>query len=116
MAVRTQTLALVGPVAATGDNVVYTCPAGRTAICKDWVVMNRGGGSRTMNIHVRRGATVARLQANAALAHLGTLEARERYVVLEPGDQLVVFVGGEVASLNVDIYVGGVELEGVAPA
>lgn len=116
MAVRSKTLAhfATTPVQA-GWWTVYTCPAGRTAIAKEWQVLNRSGGARTITFAVRRAGADVRVQAPGLLPHLSAITGVARYLVLQPADQLMVFVGGEVVSDLVEVYVHGVELDGVAP-
>lgn len=116
MSVRTKVLASFDDTGGvTSWWTVYTCPAGHTAIVKDYAITNRGGGARTVTLGVRSSVGEVRVHLGGLLAHLGSIVGIGRYIVLEPGNDLVIFVGGEVTSTLMDVHVSGVELEGVAP-
>ena len=108
MAVRTLQL---GAIKATSTlAVVYTCPAGRTAIVKELSVGKGGTGALVCSFSVLRGA-VAWFVAGISLTNLGTQSShQDRWLVLEPGDVLRAVTDG----LTADVWVSGTELLGVA--
>jgi len=88
--------------------VVYTCPAGYTAIVKDVRLSSPVGTVTRAVAAVLSGAT----QVSLLDSPLGTGETfRLGFTVLEPGDQLVIFAAGS----TVAYYISGAELYGVAP-
>lgn len=116
MAVRTLQIVHLPaiPAAQNGWLSLYTVPAGRTLIVKDWHFINRTGSGRTITLGVRSGGVEARVHAGGLVAHLGVLASWSRDVVLEPGQELVLFVGGENADTKLDGVVSGALLDGVA--
>lgn len=111
MPVRTARLAAGKTGAATVTVTLYKCPAGKTAIVKDIRVANVTAGNVSVILAVLSGPTfcnlnVGPLAANAVLILDGS------FIVLEPGDELVL--NPSVANA-LTYYVSGTELEGVAP-
>lgn len=116
MAVRTERFVHLPaiPASTNGWLSLYTCPPDHTALVKDWHFVNRSGAARTMALAVRSAGADARIQAGGLVAQSGSLASSSRHVVLVPGDELVLFVGGESTSTAVDGVVCGALLEGVA--
>lgn len=109
MAVRTTHLAVATSNPGATTNVIYTCPAGVTAILK-WIQVSTSAGSPGQGIFaVRSGGITVRLLdrpwGSAEILSLAT------WIVLEPGDQLTVFV----SSGELKFWFSGTELAGVAP-
>lgn len=107
MAVRTKRLAQ-GTRAAGTDAVVYTCPAGETAILKDIRFWNNTTGSVRSLVYVDSGPALCLILDVTAPA--GEARGLAVWVVLAPGDTL------RVASLSgqTNFRLSGTELSGVA--
>lgn len=108
MAVRSKTLGT--GLSVNGQfTVIYTCPAGRTAILKDASLTPAAAGVTRAVLSVSSGPNRAFL-FDAALGSLpGTVEGR--FAVLEPGDHIEIFSTG--APFVAKCW--GAELDGVAP-
>lgn len=117
MTVRTKQLALGtfndGPALVT----VYTVPVGRTALIKEISVVRQGVVGFSVGMHVRRtGVLVAVLHYVASVAPDVVTTLANRFVVLKPGDELVLQVNRSSGATDVVKYiVSGVELDGLAP-
>lgn len=109
MAVRTVTLAAGSTNPVNVEHVVYTCPPGRTAICKDVRIESNGAVGQAYLLLVRSGPIRVSLIGEALTA--GQIRAMQPWVVLEPGDQLRVFAN----TASFSFWISGTELEGVAP-
>lgn len=96
-------------------SVIYTCPAGRTAIIKQWSVWNNSDVARTITAAVRTGGVDVRIWLPGLVPVRGGIDRTEQYLVLEPGDSFVVYNGGESTNTSIAVLVAGVELDGVAP-
>lgn len=110
MTVRTKRL--FGPVTVTNVNqLLYTCPAGRTAILKEIWVSDQGSTAATVRFFVNGVGTPARIYQFPLLGsdaiHFGGL-----FIVLHPGD---VFRAILSAAANYTLMGNGSELDGVAP-
>lgn len=108
MSVRTKVLAAanLAPVVA----ILYTCPAGRTAIVKGVVVQKAAAGAVTATLSMLRAGNAT----TVLITPLGIGPAAPNFAVywaMAPGDQLRGVVDGGAAG----VWVTGVELEGVAP-
>ena len=109
MTVRTCRLAVgyTSPVAT--DTLLYTCPAGKTAVIKDVLMSGSGIAATRGLVQVRSGSDRAHIidQPVGAqeAAHLGC------WVVLEPGDTIYAYSTAQ----PVRVWVSGAELAGVAP-
>lgn len=116
MAVRSTRFAAIAaiPPATTGWLILYTCPEGHTALVKDYTFVNRTGSGRTMALAVRIGGLESRIHPGGLVAQSGSLQAYGRDIVLLPGDQLALYVGGENTSTAIDGAAFGALLEGVA--
>lgn len=89
--------------------MLYECPAGRTAILKDYRLYSDAGNTRSVLLMKPSGAAGISLYDNAIGAT--TVVVGSGFVVLEPGDQLRVYSeGGTFLAL-----LSGSELDGVAP-
>lgn len=111
MAVRTARLSegQTGPANVTV--VAYTCPAGKTAIVKDIAVSTAGGSAVQTIIALTSGPRFCNI-ANLSLAANGFPFAISRFIVLEPGDQLVINAS---QTNGIVWWLSGSELDGVAP-
>lgn len=97
--------------AANTLTVIYTAPAGRTAIVKDWRITGVASGGTVCIFGVQSGPGPVYLAHKANLAFEETLQD-QGFVVLEPGHQLAIF--SSVAA-GLRYWVSGAELDGVAP-
>ena len=70
----------------------YTVPSGRTAIVKDFRVMNETVGPTHAMIGIRRGTSVCWLAQKTDLAGASYLQGVEKQFVAQEGDQLVTMV------------------------
>lgn len=111
MPIRTARLA-EGQTGAAGVTVVaYTCPAGRTAIIKDVRLSTIGGAAVNTIVALTSGPRFCNILVEA-LPGAGVPRSMQPYLVLEPGDQVVI----NASQPNGIIYwLSGVELDGVAP-
>lgn len=109
MAVRTKELGAVRPPVANVVTTYYTCPAGHTAIVKELAYGVNAGA--TMSLLLRRGAQTWTL-FNVIAPAATTFGVVNRWLVLEPGDQLQYFFS--TTSGNNQLWVSGSELDGVA--
>lgn len=87
---------------------IYTCPAGTTAILKDVILTLTGAGNTRAVVSVDSGPHASYLLDQALSA---PFQMSNRFVVLEPGDQIKAFSTG--GTFNVRLC--GAELDGVAP-
>lgn len=92
MATRSKRLA-IGSLGSSGSHSIYTCPAGVTALVKH-AVWEDGSGTVTTSVMsvqaVTSGATGPVFAAfDLAAYHLG---GGDTWVVLEPGDQLLLYI------------------------
>ena len=111
MPVRTARLAVGQTGAANSTVTAYVCPAGKTAILKDIRLSNTVAAANQTILAVHSGPRFADL-FKSAVPSLGIQVLADLFVVLEPGDELVV----NSAQVNGIIwYVSGAELDGVAP-
>ena len=98
----------MGTVAAGGDVLAYTCPAGETTILKDIRLYAPAGAVTRAFVYVSSGAgnvsIVERALANAEAFGL------EVWVVLQPGHVIRVAATGN----QVSWWLSGAELEGLA--
>lgn len=110
MAVRTARLS-EGQTGTAGVTVVaYTCPAGKTAILKDIRLSTVGGAAVSTIVALTSGPRFCNIILQSIPS--GSVESRQPYIVLEPGDQVVINAnqtGGIVW------WFSGSELDGVAP-
>lgn len=90
MAVRSFSLALVSGVPFGGFRTLYTVPAGRTVILKEYGVLNLTGAPVTVVVRVRREGVLVGLALGTDLPHGQALTAVQRDLVLNPGDALEV--------------------------
>ena len=108
MAVRSKEL---GSVALTSGSLtaIYTVPAGKTAIIKEWVAY--AAGTMTALLKVTRGGTTLTVGRGSITSTVPYID-KERFLVLEPGDVLSAQRSG--GTDTVDVWVSGAELDGVA--
>lgn len=110
MPVRTAQLVHARGFLATVVNVLWTCPAGHTAIVKDVRITNPGSAPASVNLLVRRAGVNVSVTRSIVPATTTTPLAGA-HVVLEPADELVFVT--DVADIMV--LVSGALLDGVAP-
>lgn len=108
MPVRTKCLAAVKKAAA-GVAVLYTCPAGETAIVKEVAFYNAGGATQTYSAAFRR-AGLPDIYWHSSSAASGGVGISSRWSVLHPGDQIVMNSSG----VDMCAWISGTELEGLA--
>lgn len=110
MSVRSARLAvgLSGPGAS--QKVIYTCPAGVTALVKDIRVVGRSDPAQTFTVYAVSGPTLVFLMRGSLAGN--QVAAVQGFVVLEPGDQLKV---DDPVTDHLAYWVSGSELAGVAP-
>lgn len=112
MAVRTLQLAAGTAAGDSAYHDVYTCPAGKTTIVKEWSISQAGAGTAIVQLRLdpTAGAAVFPLNNLAAPQYVPIVE--QRWLVLEPGDVLAVWSnsGGTIFYV-----ISGTELDGVAP-
>lgn len=109
MAVRTKRL--FGPITVTAATaVVYTCPAGETAIIKNLSFADQGAASPTIRLYINGTGVAARI-ASAPIQSGQWNLADSLFIVLSDGDEL--YMSANVAS-NTTVCGFGAELEGVA--
>lgn len=111
MAVRTARLAAGSTGTASVTVTVYTCPAGKTAIVKTIWFSNATGSANSTIVAAVSGPTITNIYVDSLAASNG-LKLLEPYLVLEPGDSLVI---NSNQTNGVRYHVSGVELDGVAP-
>ena len=111
MSVRTARLAFGESGAANTQKVIFTCPAGVTAICKDWRITGIAAGPTAVIFGVRSGPAPSYIAHSSSLAFEQLLFGTG-FIVLEPGDQLVIFTS---VAAGARYWVSGSELAGVAP-
>lgn len=92
-----------------GVVIVYTCPAGKTALIKDVRISALNGAVTRASVFADSGPRRVAI-IDEALANLGVL-SRQGFMVLEPGDTLGCFATGS----DFHIWASGAELEGLAP-
>lgn len=108
MAVRSKRL--WGPTTITGSPVLlYTCPAGETALIKQLEVGPAGGIGATVTFYLNGTAVGTRLHSLGLAANSWSSEAG-LFIVLHPGDEL----RAAVSTGSVQVSGFGAELEGVA--
>lgn len=108
MAVRTKELGNLQGVAGA-PVTLYTCPAGKTAIVKEWSVSSNS--AHTGQLTIKRGADIWKVWSGATGAG-GYAAESGRFLVLEPGDLLqATRLSGSAGG---DWWVSGSELDGVA--
>lgn len=110
MSVRSARLAFGVSGTANTNNTIYTCPAGKTAVVKDVRVVGRAAGSTNYLLASSSGPTFTYLVAGALAS--GAVASTTGFIVLEPGDRLVVNASAVDA---IGFHVSGAELDGVAP-
>lgn len=111
MAVRSARLAGGYSGAANVTTAIYTCPAGVTAILKDIRLATTSGAASSVILAMTSGALFSNIYVDN-LAGGGATHSLQPWIVLEPGDQLVLNTG---VGGGVSFWVSGAELDGVAP-
>lgn len=108
MAVRTKRLAVADSAPASTLHTIYTCPTGETTIVKDVRVSRVSSDPSRGVVLVRSGADEVVLLDQPVPE--GTPGGLECWVVLLPGDEVVLYSeGGVIAG-----WISGTELEGLA--
>lgn len=116
MPVRTRTFAVVtmSPVNQS-VTILYVVPTGLTAIVRELTFTNLHNQPGRVLLGVRRGAVDCWVLTHPSLPVDSVLGGTPRYLVLHPGDKLVMYThayGG--APFTSSIYAAGVLLDGVA--
>lgn len=108
MAVRSKRL--WGPTAVgTGNTVVYTCPAGETALLKHISLANVTALSQTLRLRLN-GTNQTDNIVDVAIPSTSAIQLTDLFIVLHPGDVLRAIS----SSANCIVTGYGAELEGVA--
>lgn len=100
-----------GESGGTDFHGVYTCPNGTTTIVKDMRAAANGTSAGRLQVGVKSGPSTVWLHEELDAANDQRVSLTP-WVVLEPGDQLMVLatvVNGWV------LHISGTELDGVAP-
>lgn len=113
MSVRSRALYAGAPVATGGGRLLWTCPAGRTAILKTLSVSHTGAAARSVEVVVARPSTSAYMPLHQmpAMPPATAYVLAELDVVLEPGDTLQSWASGDTTAL-VRVGAWGVLLSG----
>lgn len=108
MAVRSKRL--WGPVAVgTSGGVIYTCPAGETALIKNIEGVGSGGLGGSVTFHLN-GNGAGNVLHVASLGTGGDVTITDIFWVLQPGD----FLRAQTSAGTAIMWGFGAELEGVA--
>lgn len=108
MAVRSKRLFGPEPIGTTSE-LIYTCPAGETALIKHLSLFNQGALTATVVIGINgigANQNVVSTQVGAGLAS----QLTSLFIVLHPGD----FLRANCSAGNFTVTGYGAELEGVA--
>lgn len=107
MTTRTSRLA-VGNSTTSAVVVVYTCPAGKTAIVKDVRLYAGSSVGRAVFLARHSGTDVSIIDEPMTAS---SVTQKQGFIVLEPGDQLAVYSSTNTFAF----WASGAELAGVAP-
>lgn len=88
---RSQSLCLATGLGAGVANVVYTSPADKTTLVKEWRLLHEGAGAANLFLILQRGSAFAAVAAYQGVGYGAVQVERQASLVMEPGDQLVVF-------------------------
>jgi hypothetical protein len=110
MAVRTKQLASGRSTSAT-PAVVYTVPAGETAIVKSWNLFNINATTGTLVQILVDTATNNQTVYTEINMAARTRVAELAWLVLPPGAEIAI---SNSAAVGVNFWISGTELEGVA--
>lgn len=110
MAIRTKALGVGSSGTANVTVTMYTCPVGHTAIVKSIWVSNGSGSAASLILAANSGPVFVNLHVGSLAATSGVVQL-EPYLVLEPGDSVVVNCSIANAA---KYWVSGQELLGVA--
>ena len=111
MAVRTNRLALHRAVPQGTHTTVYSTPADRTAVVKRFGFVNRAAAAREVRLCVRSGGFIHDVWATSvAVQRLAGQEFT--WLVLEPGDDLVVWSDSTPANDLLHFSASGAVLAG----
>ena len=111
MTVRTARLASGSTGTANVTVTIYTCPSGKTAIVKSIHLANNAGSATSTIVAVASGAATVNLRVTS-LASNDQIHMESPYLVMEPGDELLINANQTNA---IKYWVSGVELQGLAP-
>lgn len=100
MTVRTRRLVAWTGSASTSPAGIYTTPAGRTAIVKQLNLQADNGVSGTLAVGLRTSGVVFQL-AREPLTGVQTVRLTGLWVVLHPGDELVVLAAAAMSGVRV---------------
>lgn len=111
--VRSKQLALASGGPTSGFQTVYTCPSDTTAILKDFSLNTSSTGGDPLAIAVLKPSSgdYALLLDDEAPPATNVYRQSGTFVVMEPGDELQVYVTTGAWSL----LASGAELDGTAP-
>lgn len=87
MAVRSALIAHGSALVPSAGLTLFTCPEQRTAIVKDVVLTNNAGSTSNLTLQLRS-AGVGVGVVREAVPDAGRTTATQRFIVLEPGDEL----------------------------
>lgn len=109
MAVRSARLGTGNSNPSGSDKTIYTCPSGVTALVKDIRVNYASGTVSRGYIRLQSGGDSVIVIDRAFAA--GDTASVQGFMVLEPGDQVLIFASGGA----LQVWVSGAELAGLAP-
>jgi len=109
MAVRSRTFVFYQGSPGNGvTQLLYTVPAGRTAVVRRYSLLCEANGPVAAYLGVRRGSVDMFLDANRTLVPGATLHAATEDLVLNPGDGLIANVQlGSGTNTTCSIYAAG---------
>lgn len=94
MAVRSRLLLATRVIPGSQNALLYTVPAGRTAVVRHWGVVNRTAGALEVRAFVRSGGVDTTIATVLQLAAGATFGEPRANLVLGPGDGFAVWHGG----------------------
>jgi hypothetical protein len=115
VAIRSRVLAFAGHTTTANENhVLWTVPAGQTAIVKHWVFVQDSGGTAYVFTGLQHGGTLKWFWVTPAAASGQACGPGLCYLVLEPGDALVYRLANLGSNPgHISSHVSGSLLDGV---
>lgn len=107
MPTRSRTLGLIRAVTLDAWTPVFIVPAGRVAIVRRYSILNRTTSPRALRLGVRRGGQVTEIDRNEATPSFGRLVSDDSNLILDQGDELVVWLSGPTADNAIHCHASG---------